>query len=58
MTRKLPKYVQGFVDGEGRPYNYFRRPGYPRVRLPGLPWSPEFMAGLRASEQANPRAHR
>ena len=49
MSRKLPKYVQGFVDSEGRPYNYFRRPGYPRVRLPGLPWSPEFMAAYSAA---------
>jgi integrase len=44
MTRKLPKYVQGWVDREGRPHHYFRRPGYPRVPLPGLPWSDEFMA--------------
>jgi len=43
MMRKLPKYVQGWVDREGRPHCYFRRPGYPRVRLPGLPWSPDFM---------------
>ena len=49
MSRKLPKYVQGFVDSEGRPYNYFRRPGYPRVRLPGLPWSPDFMAAYSAA---------
>jgi integrase len=48
MTRppryKLPKYVQGFVDRDGRAYFYFRRRGCARVRLPGLPWSPEFMA--------------
>jgi integrase len=41
---KLPRYVQGWVDREGRPYHFFRRAGYPRVRLPGLPWSPGFMA--------------
>jgi integrase len=41
---KLPKYVQAWVDGDGRAHCYFRRPGYPRVRLPGLPWSPSFMA--------------
>src|SRR4029077_12463148 len=28
---------------------YFRRPGYPRVRLPGLPWSPSFMAAYEAA---------
>jgi site-specific recombinase XerD len=33
----------------GPPRFYFRRPGYPRAALPGLPWSPEFMA---AYEQA------
>jgi integrase len=41
---KLPKYVQHWVDDEGRPHCYFRRRGFPRVRLPGLPWSPSFMA--------------
>jgi hypothetical protein len=38
---KLPKYVQHWVDDEGRPHCYFRRPGFPRVPLKGLPWSPE-----------------
>jgi integrase len=52
MTRKLPKYVQGFVDSDGRPYNYFRRSGYPRVRLPGLPWSPDFMAAYSAAMES------
>jgi integrase len=28
---------------------YFRRRGYPRVRLPGLPWSPSFMAAYEAA---------
>jgi len=41
---KLPKYVQHWVDDEGRPHCYFRRPGFPRVPLKGLPWSPSFMA--------------
>jgi len=58
MTRparyKLPRYVQAFVDREtGLGYYYFRRRGSPRVRLPGLPWSPEFMAAYqRALEQS------
>jgi integrase len=44
MTRhRLPKYVQAWVDRDGRAHHYFRRAGYPRVRLPGLPWSPSFM---------------
>src|SRR5215468_9877123 len=41
---RFPKYVQHWVDAEGRPHCYFRRPAFPRVRLPGLPWSPSFMA--------------
>jgi integrase len=37
------QYVQAFVDRKtGAVFRYFRRPGYPRVRLPGLPGSPEF----------------
>src|SRR5499427_4011049 len=41
---KLPKYVQHWVDDEGRPHCYFRRRGFSRVPLKGLPWSPSFMA--------------
>ena len=48
---KLPKYVQAWVDREGRAHHYFRRAGYPRVRLPGLPWSPRFMAAYEAASQ-------
>jgi integrase len=43
------KYVQAWVDGDGRAHHYFRRAGFPRVRLPGLPGSAEFM---RAYEDA------
>src|SRR5215469_2414855 len=46
---RLPKYVQAWVDAEGRPHHYFRRRGFPRVRLPGLPWSPTFMAAYEAA---------
>src|SRR5258705_453155 len=46
---KLPKYVQAWVDHDGRARCYFRRRGYPRVRLPGLPWSPSFMAAYEAA---------
>src|SRR5215467_14324193 len=42
---KLPKYVQACLDRKsGHVYCYLRRPGFPRVPLPGLPWSPSFMA--------------
>jgi integrase len=44
--------VQAFVT-DGLAYHYFRRRGFPRVRLPGLPWSPEFMAAYqRALDQS------
>src|SRR5258705_9210434 len=47
---KLPKYTQAWVDGrDGRAYYYLRRRGYRRVRLPGLPWSPSFMAAYEAA---------
>src|SRR5262249_11355571 len=44
QTMKWRTYVQHWVDDEGRPHAYFRRPGFPRVPLKGLPWSPSFMA--------------
>src|ERR1700730_2358301 len=38
------RYVQSFVDRKtGAVFHYFRRRGYPRVRLPGLPGSREFL---------------
>ena len=47
---KLPKYVQAWVDRrDDRAYYYLRRRGFPRVRLPGLPWSPCFMAAYEAA---------
>jgi integrase len=42
--RKPPRFTRGFVDRHGRPRWYFRRAGFKSVALPGLPWSPEFMA--------------
>jgi integrase/recombinase XerD len=46
---KLPRYVQGFLDRHGQPRHYLRRPGFKRVRLPGMPWTPEFMAAYEAA---------
>jgi integrase len=42
--RDVPRYVQGFADRHGHPRYYFRRPGFKRIPLPGLPRSNEFMA--------------
>ena len=47
--RKPPKYVHGYIDCRGRPRWYLRRAGHKRVPLPGLPWSPEFMAAYEAA---------
>ena len=44
VRTKLPPHVNGFVDRYGHARFYVRRPGHKNVRLPGLPWSPEFMA--------------
>jgi hypothetical protein len=37
---KLPRYVNGFVDRHGKARYYFRRAGFKKVSLPGVPWSP------------------
>jgi hypothetical protein len=49
MKRRHPKYTYGFVDRHGHARFYFRRDGYKRVTLPGLPWSPTFMAAYEAA---------
>jgi hypothetical protein len=36
-------------DCHGKPRWYLRRAGHKRVPLPGLPWSPEFMASDEAA---------
>jgi integrase len=55
MSRIRLRYVQAFVDRKtGLPYHFFRRPGFPRVRLPGLPGSPEFMAAYQAAYASAP----
>jgi integrase len=49
MSRIRLRYIQAWVDGDGRVHRYFRRPGFPRVPLPGLPGSSEFMAAYGAA---------
>ena len=49
LMSRPPKYVHGFVDRHGKPRFYFRRPGFKRMALPGLPWSPEFMSAYEAA---------
>jgi integrase len=43
IRTKLPPHINGFIDRYGHPRYYVRRPGYKNVKLPGLPWSAEFM---------------
>ena len=54
LMKRPPKFVQAFIDQHGRPRFYFRRPGFPRVPLPGLPWSPEFMAAYETALAGQP----
>jgi integrase len=50
MTRIRLAYVQSFLDKKtGTVFHYFRRAGFRRVRLPGLPGSVEFMAAYEAA---------
>jgi hypothetical protein len=44
IRTKLPPHINGFIDRYGHARFYVRRPGHKNVSLPGLPWSPEFMA--------------
>lgn len=51
MTRRRPlhpPHVHAFKDRHGHVRYYLRKPGLPRVTLPGLPYSPEFMAAYHA----------
>ena len=49
MAKVDLKFVQAFKDRHGRMRHYFRRPGFERVTLPGLPGSAEFMAAYSAA---------
>jgi integrase len=55
------KFVQHWVDQKtGNAYAFLRRPGFPRIRLPGVPGSAEFLAGYHAAmngEQPTPAAN-
>src|SRR5262245_7079065 len=55
VMRRLPKFIHGFIDRHGKPRFYFRRAGHKKVRLPGLPWSPEFMAAYQEALEDAPR---
>src|SRR5262249_18003798 len=54
MSNLRLRYVQAWGDDDGRPQQYFRRAGFPGVRLPGLPGSAEFMDAYRAALGSQP----
>jgi len=51
---KLPRYVHAFLDRHGKPRYYVRQRGAKQVPLPGLPYSPEFMAAYSEALVAAP----
>jgi integrase len=55
-TRLRLRFVQAWVDDEGRAYHYFRRLGFERVRLPGLPGSAEFNRAYEAALASAPES--
>jgi len=54
LMRRAPKYVHGFIDRHGRPRFYFRRAGFKKIPLPGLPWSPAFMEAYEIALAGQP----
>ncbi len=49
MTKLRLRYIQAFRDRHGKWRYYFRRPGFTRLMLPGLPGSAEFMCAYQAA---------
>jgi integrase len=58
MTLLKLKYVDCFVDRHGRSRHYFRRGHGPRIALPGLPGSAEFMDAYQAALKSVSRQHK
>lgn len=46
---RKPKYVQEVRDRYGKVRCYLRRPGHKAVPLPGVIWTPTFMAAYEAA---------
>src|SRR5262245_56433801 len=57
VMRRPPRFVQAFMDRHGKPRWYLRCRGFKRVPLPGLPWSPQFMAAYEAALASKPFEH-
>jgi hypothetical protein len=55
MPHRLPPYCIEDRDRHGNVRVYYRRrKGFPKVRLEGTPWTPEFMAAYDAAKKAAP----
>jgi integrase len=54
MSKLRLRFVQAWVDPDGRPHHYFRRRGFKRRPLPGMPGSPAFMAEYTAAMAESP----
>ena len=55
MSKPLLQFVHEYVDRHGHPRRYFRRRGYKKIPLPGVPGSEEYMAAYaRALAGAQP----
>lgn len=55
MTTLTLQYVQRLKDRHGKVRHYYRRPGHPRVTLPGAPGSQEFMAAYQEAHDSPAR---
>jgi hypothetical protein len=54
MTHLKLLYVQRYRDKKGKWRHYFRRKGQPKIKLPGEPWSRDFMAAYQAALASEP----
>src|SRR6516165_12294722 len=54
LMRRPPQYTNAYLDRHGKARWYFRRAGFKKVPLPGLPWSPEFMAAYERALAGQP----
>jgi integrase len=54
LMGRPPRFVHGYLDRHGKPRFYFRRAGFKKAPLPGLPWSPEFMSAYEQAMAGQP----
>ena len=54
MPGRLPRYCVEDTDRHGNVRVYLRRKGWPKVRLPGVPWTEPFMEAYRAAIDGTP----